>query len=187
LWSVYKFFASQSLHNIKNLKKKSGEAKDSAIFPFFILLHKRAKPIHLPYICVWRTNFAHACTANFCLHPHARRNFASSFSTGPQGGRPRCKCVWIIILVEKLCFAAEGFQPPRTFNSFALGFTCVCLGFSWRLPWLGGISTSLAVTGRDFNLLCLDLEGIFNLLAYLDLEGFQPPYFDLEGFQPPLL
>jgi hypothetical protein len=28
-------------------KTKSGEAKDSVIFPFFILLHKRAKPIHL--------------------------------------------------------------------------------------------------------------------------------------------
>jgi hypothetical protein len=26
-------------------KKKSGEAKDSVMFPFFILLHKRAKPI----------------------------------------------------------------------------------------------------------------------------------------------
>ena len=34
------------------LKKKSfsGEAKDSAIFPFFILLHKRAIPIHPPYL-----------------------------------------------------------------------------------------------------------------------------------------
>jgi hypothetical protein len=44
-WAVYKFFASQSLHNRNFFKKKSGEAKDSAIFPFFILLHKRAKPI----------------------------------------------------------------------------------------------------------------------------------------------
>ncbi len=34
------------------LKKKSfsGAAKDSAIFPFFILLHKRAIPIHPPYL-----------------------------------------------------------------------------------------------------------------------------------------
>ncbi len=30
--------------------KKTGEAKDSAIFPFFILLHKRAKPILPPYL-----------------------------------------------------------------------------------------------------------------------------------------
>ncbi len=49
-WPVYNFFASQSLHNIKKFKKKSGEANDSVIFPFFILLHKRAKPIHPPYI-----------------------------------------------------------------------------------------------------------------------------------------
>jgi hypothetical protein len=39
-----------SLHNINFLKKKSGEAKDSVIFCFFILLHKRAKPIQPPYI-----------------------------------------------------------------------------------------------------------------------------------------
>ena len=31
-------------------EKKSGEAKDSVNFSFFILLHKRAKPIHPPYI-----------------------------------------------------------------------------------------------------------------------------------------
>jgi len=49
-WAVYKKFASQSLHNRNFLKKKFGEAKDCAIFPFFILLHKRAKPIHPPYI-----------------------------------------------------------------------------------------------------------------------------------------
>jgi len=30
------------------LKKKSGEAKDSVIFPFFVLLHKRAKPMLPP-------------------------------------------------------------------------------------------------------------------------------------------
>jgi hypothetical protein len=46
-WTLFSFFASQSQHfiteNFKN--KKSGEAKDSAFFPFFILLHKRAKPI----------------------------------------------------------------------------------------------------------------------------------------------
>jgi hypothetical protein len=47
---TFSFFASQTLHNIKKLKKKSREAKDSAIFPFFILLHKRAKPIHPPYL-----------------------------------------------------------------------------------------------------------------------------------------
>jgi hypothetical protein len=32
------------------LNKNSGEAKHSVIFPFFILLHKRAKPIHPPYL-----------------------------------------------------------------------------------------------------------------------------------------
>jgi hypothetical protein len=39
-------------NQIINIKKKSfsGEAKDSVIFSFFILLHKRAKPIHPPYI-----------------------------------------------------------------------------------------------------------------------------------------
>jgi len=31
-------------------KKKSGEAKDSAIFAFYFLLHKRAKPILPPYL-----------------------------------------------------------------------------------------------------------------------------------------
>jgi hypothetical protein len=31
-------------------KKKSGEAKDSVIFPFYFLLNKRAKPMHPPYI-----------------------------------------------------------------------------------------------------------------------------------------
>jgi hypothetical protein len=45
-------FIKNLLHNHTiNIKKQnsfSGEAKDSAIFPFFILLHKRAKPIHPP-------------------------------------------------------------------------------------------------------------------------------------------
>jgi hypothetical protein len=45
------FFLFFPCNHIINIKKKSfsGEAKDSAIFPFFILLHKRAKPIHPPY------------------------------------------------------------------------------------------------------------------------------------------
>ena len=45
-------FINFLLHNHfiteNNLKKKSGEAKDSVIFPFFILLHKRAKPMLPP-------------------------------------------------------------------------------------------------------------------------------------------
>jgi hypothetical protein len=39
-WAVYKFFASQSLHNRKILKKKIGEANDEANFSFFILLQR---------------------------------------------------------------------------------------------------------------------------------------------------
>jgi hypothetical protein len=34
----------------KNLKKKSGDVNDEANFSLFILLHKRAKPIHPPYL-----------------------------------------------------------------------------------------------------------------------------------------
>jgi hypothetical protein len=34
-WTVYKFVASQSLHNTNFLERKSGEAKDSAIFALF--------------------------------------------------------------------------------------------------------------------------------------------------------
>jgi len=49
-WTVFYFFASQSLHNRIFLKQKSGEAKDSAIFAFYFLLHKRAKPILPPYL-----------------------------------------------------------------------------------------------------------------------------------------
>jgi hypothetical protein len=40
-------------NHIINIKKKfsfSGEAKDSVIFSFFILLHKRAKPAPPPYL-----------------------------------------------------------------------------------------------------------------------------------------
>jgi hypothetical protein len=48
--SVYKNFASQSHHKYKITFFFSGEAKDSVIFSFFILLHKRAKPIHPLYI-----------------------------------------------------------------------------------------------------------------------------------------
>jgi hypothetical protein len=43
IWSVYPFFASQSLHNKKKFKKKSGDVNDEANFSFFILLRKRAK------------------------------------------------------------------------------------------------------------------------------------------------
>jgi hypothetical protein len=43
-WSVYKFFASQSLHNTIYLKKKSGEAKDSAIFAFFFCFIRELNP-----------------------------------------------------------------------------------------------------------------------------------------------
>ena len=47
-------FINFLLHNHfiteKILKKKSGEAKDSVIFSFLFLLHKRAKPIHPPYL-----------------------------------------------------------------------------------------------------------------------------------------
>ena len=49
-WPVYNFFASQSLHFITEifLKKKFGDVNYEANFRFFILLHKRAKPIHPP-------------------------------------------------------------------------------------------------------------------------------------------
>jgi hypothetical protein len=47
-WTVYKFFASQTLHNIKNFKKKSGDVNDEANFRLFILLQERAKPIPSP-------------------------------------------------------------------------------------------------------------------------------------------
>jgi hypothetical protein len=56
-------------HNIINIKKKSfsGEVKDSVIFPFFFLLHKRAKHIHPPYIhpsAYLSTHTSHA------IHPY---------------------------------------------------------------------------------------------------------------------
>jgi hypothetical protein len=46
------FFLFFPCNHIINIKKKSfpGEAKNSVIFSFLILLHKRAKPIHPPYI-----------------------------------------------------------------------------------------------------------------------------------------
>jgi hypothetical protein len=46
------FFLFFPCNHIINIKKNSfsGEAKDSVNFSFFILLHKRAKPIHPPYI-----------------------------------------------------------------------------------------------------------------------------------------
>jgi hypothetical protein len=41
------FFVFFPCNHIINKKKTiSGEAKDSVIFPFYFLLHKRAKPIH---------------------------------------------------------------------------------------------------------------------------------------------
>ena len=39
------FFASQSLHNRFFFIKKSGDVNDEGNFSFFILLHKRAKPL----------------------------------------------------------------------------------------------------------------------------------------------
>jgi hypothetical protein len=47
---VQSFFTSQSLHNGKKIKKKSGDVNDEVKFPFFFLLHKRAKPILPPYL-----------------------------------------------------------------------------------------------------------------------------------------
>ena len=46
--TVQSFFASQTLHNRKILKKKSGDVNDEANFSLFILLHKRAKPYTPP-------------------------------------------------------------------------------------------------------------------------------------------
>jgi hypothetical protein len=41
-WTLFSFFASQTLHNRKNLKKKSGDATDEANVSLFILLHDPA-------------------------------------------------------------------------------------------------------------------------------------------------
>ena len=43
-WAVYKNFASQSQRKYKIIIFFPGEAKDRVIFPFYFLLHKRAKP-----------------------------------------------------------------------------------------------------------------------------------------------
>ena len=40
VWTVHSFFASQSLHNKKKFKKKSGDVNYEAKFPPFFLLHK---------------------------------------------------------------------------------------------------------------------------------------------------
>jgi hypothetical protein len=45
--TVQSFFASQTLHDRLFFKKKTGDVNDEANFSFFILLHKRAKPILL--------------------------------------------------------------------------------------------------------------------------------------------
>jgi hypothetical protein len=47
--TVFKEFASQSLHNRFFFKKKIRPSKRQRIFPLFFLLHKRAKPILPPY------------------------------------------------------------------------------------------------------------------------------------------
>jgi hypothetical protein len=48
--SFFFYFASQSLHNRKKFKKKCGDVNYEANFLFIFWLHKRAKPIHPPYI-----------------------------------------------------------------------------------------------------------------------------------------
>ena len=59
---------------------------------------------------------------------------------------------WAWLVLERVCCLL-------VLNTVTSTSQWIRLGFSGRLPWLGGISTSLAVTGRDFNLLCLDSEG----------------------------
>jgi len=49
VWAVHSFFASQTLHS-RFFLKKSGDVNDEANFPFYFLLHKRAKPIHPSYL-----------------------------------------------------------------------------------------------------------------------------------------
>ena len=53
-WTVYKIFASQSQHKYKIIIFFSGDVNDEANFSFFILLHKRAKPMLPP--CVHFSN-----------------------------------------------------------------------------------------------------------------------------------
>ena len=47
--AFFLFFPCNHIINIKKKNSFSGEAKDSVIFSFFILLHKRAKPAPLPW------------------------------------------------------------------------------------------------------------------------------------------
>jgi hypothetical protein len=48
--ALFLFLLRKHFITEKNLKKKSGEAKDSVNFSFFILLHKRTKPILPSYL-----------------------------------------------------------------------------------------------------------------------------------------
>jgi hypothetical protein len=70
---VYKKIASQSLHNKKKFKKKSGDANYETNFPFYFLLHKRAKPIHPPYI----HPSAHLSTHSSTHHSTHPKDFVS--------------------------------------------------------------------------------------------------------------
>ena len=47
-WTVYKFLLHNHFITETFFKKKSGDVNDEVNFPFFILLHKRAKPILPP-------------------------------------------------------------------------------------------------------------------------------------------
>ena len=46
VWTVYSFFASQTLHNRIFFKKKSGDVNDEANFSLFILLHNTCTCVH---------------------------------------------------------------------------------------------------------------------------------------------
>jgi hypothetical protein len=68
--AFFLFFPCNHIIDIYIKKSFSGEVKDSVIFPFYFLLHKRAKPAPPPYLLSLPTHTSHAAHLSTHLFGH---------------------------------------------------------------------------------------------------------------------
>jgi hypothetical protein len=104
---VFAFFASQTLHNRKKSKKKSGEVKDSVFPPHFFELHKLHNPMLPPcpslYVCMYTYVYMYVCMC-VCTHTrtHHTHTHTHTHQTHTQAQRQRdplqllyvCVCIY---------------------------------------------------------------------------------------------
>jgi hypothetical protein len=128
--------------------------------PLHIAAERKMNSYRQQYADNQNISFHHAIATN-CqhLHPHSRRIFASSFSTGPPGDRGALHCHWHAVATQPI-----GLVPEQT------------RGISFKVGLTAAKAAALRIN--------LSIQGCANARSLSRSPSYPPPSFTQSPFSP---